>query len=146
MSEKKKANWMKTLALGCAALLGASGMSSCVVTEYQDSFGRASRTTQYGITPEQATNMVAVGGSLLLGNKAISSWEKVATAPYRQRHTSRCRVPARRCSVPARRCSVPVSHCGRKTVIRQNTYVTPNGQRYSGARIIGVNGRPVRCH
>lgn len=139
MSEKKKANWMKTLALGCAALLGASGMSSCVVTEYQDSFGRAYRTTQCGITPEQATNMVAVGGSLLLGNKAISSWERVATAPYRQHHTSRCRVPARRCSVPVR-------HCGRRTVIRQNTYVTPNGQRYSGARIIGVNGRPVRCH
>ena len=75
--EMKKAHWMRSMALSCAALMGALGVSSCVVTEYQDSFGREYKIKQTGITLEGLTNLVGTAGGIVVDVNDTNAWKEV---------------------------------------------------------------------
>ena len=75
--EMKKAHWMRSMALSCAALMGALGVSSCVTTEYQDSFGRAYKIKQTGITLEGLTNLVGTAGGIVVDVNDTNAWKEV---------------------------------------------------------------------
>ena len=75
--EMKKAHWMRSMALSCAALMGALGVSSCVTTEYQDSFGRAYKIKQTGITLEGLTNFAGTVGGIMVDVNDTNAWKEV---------------------------------------------------------------------